>query len=778
MNFPSDPGGARDQLRAHHVSLPPLYYADSDMDLESQQTPHQNHQQNQMRRMQASQQSLSAEDLSQPRLMPMHPAFAQRPAAPMLPHASPHASAHIQVPSSGAPGGAPHSVSPGVPPGVASGVPPGVASGIPPGVTPGMPLGIPVAPAPPRLRPVQSTSQLKPAVIKTPKSRRVKPEGGFMSPLLALTTYLSATYTICDPRFQYSQAKNPRRVLTEPHEAKSNNGFDNAENDYILYVNDILGTDENRRYLALNLLGKGTFGQVVKCQNMATMEVVAVKVIKNKPAFLNQSMMEVTVLEHIQQHVDRHSKHNLLHLKDRFMHKDHLCLVFELLSLNLYEVIKKNEFRGLGINVVRVFAQQLLDSLSVLKSAGLVHCDLKPENILLKRHDGLEIKVIDFGSACHERQTVYTYIQSRFYRSPEVILGLPYTSAIDMWSLGCIIAELFLGLPIFPGASEFNQWSRIIASLGMPPQWMLDVGKNTGNFMVKTPQGGWRLRTIEEQNRAFNTHEKDGRRYFASSNIRETIMNYPLWNSRMAQAEVDEEMRERECLADFVLGLINYNPLERWTPQQAAMHPFISRQKFVGPFSPQPTRVDPYMSFSPPVRGQVAAPAPPSHLGGGRYPMMPQQSQPPAMPVQAPPVQAMQAPPTQPMPAMTMPLQSMPAQTVQGMPQISVSQMPAMARQAKSRQFPPKVHANQYGRVPVGNQLTPQHTPQFANYGGSYGGDRRLAPAAGRGRSATIGQVNSMVPAPIQQAASRVDPNQVIQSHEHPAYFPPREYFP
>lgn len=76
------------------------------------------------------------------------------------------------------------------------------------------------------------------------------------------------------------------------------------------------------------------------------------------------------------------------------------------------------------------------------------------------------IKVIDFGSACHEIKTMYTYIQSRFYRSPEVLVGLPYTSAIDMWSLGCIAAELFLGLPLFPGSSEYNQLFRIVEMLG------------------------------------------------------------------------------------------------------------------------------------------------------------------------------------------------------------------------------------------------------------------------------------------------------------------------
>jgi dual specificity protein kinase YAK1 len=139
--------------------------------------------------------------------------------------------------------------------------------------------------------------------------------------------------------------------------------------------------------------------------------------------------------------MDKNDDHHLLRLKDTFIHRQHLCLVFELLSVNLYELIKQNQFRGLSTTLVRVFAQQLLTGLALLSKAKLIHCDLKPENILLKKYvlcmlccavliaQSLEspiIKIIDFGSACDERQTVYTYIQSRFYRSPEVLLGLPY----------------------------------------------------------------------------------------------------------------------------------------------------------------------------------------------------------------------------------------------------------------------------------------------------------------------------------------------------------------
>ncbi len=115
------------------------------------------------------------------------------------------------------------------------------------------------------------------------------------------------------------------------------------------------------------------------------------------------------------------------------------------------------------------------------------HTHTHTPSILLKNLDSPAIKVIDFGSACHENQTIYTYIQSRFYRSPEVLLGLPYTLSIDMWSLGCIAAELFLGLPIFPGSSEYNQMSRIVEMLGMPPKYMCEKGKNAKQFFHRPP---------------------------------------------------------------------------------------------------------------------------------------------------------------------------------------------------------------------------------------------------------------------------------------------------
>ncbi|KAK3836906.1 MAG: hypothetical protein J3R72DRAFT_423751 [Linnemannia gamsii] len=417
------------------------------------------------------------------------------------------------------------------------------------------------------------------------KYRSIDAYGHSVSPLRALTLRLTKTYSHCNRDFKYEPSYNPRRVLTKPSKPMHNEGYDNEDYDYILYVSDILGSEERQRYVILDVLGQGTFGQVVKCQNLKTNAIVAVKVIKNKPAYFNQSMMEVTVLELLNERYDVDDRHHILRLQDTFIHRRHLCLVFELLSVNLYELIKQNQFRGLRMSLVRVFTAQLLDALCVLNEARIIHCDLKPENVLLKNLETPTIKVIDFGSACHEQQTVYTYIQSRFYRSPEVLVGLPYSSSIDIWSVGCIAAELFLGLPLFPGSSEYNQLSRIVEMVGILPTYMLEIGKTAHeffeqvrpehlihNYNVPTPKR-YRLKSMETYSREHNVVEQPSKRYFQATTLPDIINSYPMMKKGMTQAEVEK-------------GLLNLNPIERWSPHQAKLHPFITGEAFTGNFIP------------------------------------------------------------------------------------------------------------------------------------------------------------------------------------------------
>ncbi|CAL9731825.1 dual specificity protein kinase Yak1p [Monosporozyma unispora] len=447
----------------------------------------------------------------------------------------------------------------------------------------------------PQMQKCITKNNLKPTVNDKPKYRRASVHSQTISPLKGLTKNLITTYQLCSPDFIYQTSKNPKRVLTKPSEPKFNNGYDNVNSDYILYVNDVLGTEQNRKYLVLDILGQGTFGQVVKCQNLQTKEILAVKVIKSRSEYLNQSITEAKILELLNTKIDPDNKHHFLRMFDSFVHKNHLCLVFELLSNNLYELLKQNQYHGLSIQLIKIFSKQMLDSLCVLKDSKLIHCDLKPENILLCSPDKPDIKVIDFGSSCEETRTVYTYIQSRFYRAPEIILGIPYSTSIDMWSLGCIVAELFLGIPIFPGSSEFNQITRIVETLNYPPNWMLEMGKNTSKFMTKLNESEiqdskrkYRLKTVDEFNIDFkDMNEKPGKQYFKWSKLNDIIKHYKIpKNIQHSDDLIRQELKQRDCLINFLNGILNINPLERWTPQQAALHPFITNQPFTGEWFP------------------------------------------------------------------------------------------------------------------------------------------------------------------------------------------------
>eukprot|EP00210_Caulerpa_lentillifera_P002594 g2486.t2 len=275
----------------------------------------------------------------------------------------------------------------------------------------------------------------------------------------------------------YFIGKTKHKIKGNPHSSYLNYGYDDDRGDYNTVAHDHIAF----RYEICSSMGKGSFGQVLKCFDHKTRNFVALKIIRNKRRFHAQAMIEVKVLQRLRQQ-DSDDCHNVVHLKEYFFFRNHLCITFELMSINLYEMTRQNNYEGVSLALTRRFAMQILISLKFLKEQAIVHCDLKPENILLKQADRSAIKVIDFGSSCFENETQYTYIQSRFYRAPEVILGLPYGTPIDMWSLGCILAELYSGYPIFPGENEQEQLLCIMEVLGEPPRSMLNSATKRGMF--------------------------------------------------------------------------------------------------------------------------------------------------------------------------------------------------------------------------------------------------------------------------------------------------------
>lgn len=225
--------------------------------------------------------------------------------------------------------------------------------------------------------------------------------------------------------------------------SSSNSDFDDESGSYIHTLHDHIAY----RYEALKILGKGSFGQVVKAFDHKTNTFVALKMVRNEHRFTKQAEEEIRILKLLRDK-DPANNRNVVHMLEHFTFREHVCMTFELLNINLYELIKRNDFRGFSLSLVRKFAHSILVCLDMLYRNNIIHCDLKPENILLKQQGRSNIKVIDFGSSCFEDQSIYTYIQSRFYRAPEVILGCKYNASIDMWSFGCILAELLTGMLI------------------------------------------------------------------------------------------------------------------------------------------------------------------------------------------------------------------------------------------------------------------------------------------------------------------------------------------
>ncbi|CAI4215205.1 unnamed protein product [Parascedosporium putredinis] len=262
------------------------------------------------------------------------------------------------------------------------------------------------------------------------------------------------------PDVYFCGTQNARKVIGDLHSQKPNFGYDDERGDYSIVPGDHLAY----RYEIIDVLGKGSFGQVVRCIDHCKGALVAIKIIRNKKRFHQQALVEVNILKKLREW-DPDNKYSLVQFTDHFYFRGHLCLSTELLDMNLYEFIKANAFRGFSLKLIRRFTKQLLSSLNLLKQHRVIHCDLKPENILLRHPMHTEIKVIDFGSSCFESEKVYTYIQSRFYRSPEVILGMTYGLPIDMWSLGCILAELYTGVPIFPGENEGQATPSLVKTL-------------------------------------------------------------------------------------------------------------------------------------------------------------------------------------------------------------------------------------------------------------------------------------------------------------------------
>ncbi|OXM80593.1 serine/threonine-protein kinase PRP4 [Cryptococcus neoformans Bt63] len=350
---------------------------------------------------------------------------------------------------------------------------------------------------------------------------------------------------------------------------------DDSDGYYRITPGEIL---DNGRYQVTITLGKGMFSAVVKAKVLKAFgqerrqdvvgKEVAIKVVRSQESMYVSGRKEAQILQKLND-ADPDDKKHILRLERTFEHRGHLCIVTESLSMNLRDVIKRfGKDVGLNMRAVRAYAHQMFLALSLMRKCGIVHADVKPDNILVTENK-TTLKVCDLGSAAEITEGEITpYLVSRFYRAPEIILGLPYDTAIDMWSIGCTLYELYTGKILFPGRS--NNHMLLL---------MMELKGKINHRMIKKASFGT-MHFDESLN--FISIEKDK---ITGQDVAKTMvinsaskdLRSRLVPSSSVQLKMkDDELKQLLSLVDLLDKCLQLDPAKRLTPRDALLHPFVA----------------------------------------------------------------------------------------------------------------------------------------------------------------------------------------------------------
>ena len=331
----------------------------------------------------------------------------------------------------------------------------------------------------------------------------------------------------------------------------------------------------------MEYLGSAAFSKAIRCYDLHTNEEVCMKIIENNKDYYDQSIDEIKLLRYVKTNWDDCDEKNIIKMIDYFYHKEHLFIVTELLKDNLYEFYKYNreheETLYFTLGRLQKVTKQILIALDYLHSLHLIHCDLKPENILIKSYSKWEVKVIDLGSSCFIHDHLSSYVQSRSYRAPEVILGWKYDYKVDIWSLGCIVAELYTGYVLFQNESVVGLLARVLGIIGPIPEHMAKEGKLVSSFFTKEgilfqEAGGV---DMHSQNVSESTKKRHRKRMKEEGGIKYNLLIPKRTNLKSRLNKVDDEL-----FIDFLTGLLQIDPDLRLSAKEALNHPWISQAKY------------------------------------------------------------------------------------------------------------------------------------------------------------------------------------------------------
>ncbi|XP_076198449.1 dual specificity protein kinase CLK1 isoform X3 [Aptenodytes patagonicus] len=335
---------------------------------------------------------------------------------------------------------------------------------------------------------------------------------------------------------------------------------DDEEGHLICQSGDVLSA----RYEIVATLGEGAFGKVVECiDHKAEDRHVAVKIVKNVDRYSEAARAEIQVLEHLNAS-DPSSTYRCVQMFEWFEYHGHVCIVFELLGLSTYDFIKENGFLPFRMNHIRQMAYQICKSVNFLHLNKLTHTDLKPENILFVTSDYVEeynpklkcdertlknpdIKVVDFGSATYDDEYHSTLVSTRHYRAPEVILALGWSQPCDVWSIGCILIEYYLGFTVFPTHDSKEHLAMMERILGPLP-----------NHMIKKTR---KRKYFRHDRLDWDEHSSAGR--------------YVSRRCKPLKEFMTCHDSDHENLFDLIQKMLEYDPAKRITLEAALKHPFF-----------------------------------------------------------------------------------------------------------------------------------------------------------------------------------------------------------
>jgi serine/threonine protein kinase len=338
---------------------------------------------------------------------------------------------------------------------------------------------------------------------------------------------------------------------------RNSTGFEDSR-EIPLTIGDVIAG----KYKVVDLLGQAAFSRAVQAIDVSTGALVCLKIIKNNKDYFDQSLDEIKLLQYINA-CDPGDEHGVLRLHDFFYYREHLILVCELLRANLYEFGRHLKESG-GEHYftparIKLVSKQVLGSLAFLHSLNLIHADLKPENILIKSYSRCQVKIIDLGSSCFLTDRLNVYVQSRSYRAPEVIIGLPYDQRIDVWSLGCILMELYTGRVLFQNDSLPALLARMESILGHVPQYMLRKGRFTYKYYCK--DGNIYDRNVETERLEWLKPKK--------TSLEARAAAAAAAGGGGGVGVVDQGMIE------FISCLLQIDPNKRPTAEEALQHPWL-----------------------------------------------------------------------------------------------------------------------------------------------------------------------------------------------------------